>query len=199
MAKKIKKVSVNALERVVNEQCTQDTVVNWFDIEVNIVNTLSLKDMLSFVNDIVNACFLDDGTYIPEIMDFAIKSGILTRYANFTLPNNTEKQYWLIYNSNVVDMVKEHINLDQLQEIIDSATLKIEHMCDMDFVATKAKLEELYNAFANIGTQFGDIFDNISADDIQKVVEAIGTNGVDEEKIVSAYIENTRNNEDDAK
>jgi len=189
MAKKIeKKVSINALEKVAKEQFPESTVSEWFDIEVVVKRTLPLQEMLQFVKEVVDVCFLEDGTYVPEIMEFAIKSGVLTHYANFTLPSNLDKQYWLIYSTGAVDHVIQYINMQQLQEIIASVHRKIEQMCDADIVATRARVGELYTAFNKMGEQFANVFGGLSAEDILKVASAVGEHGLSEEKIVAAYI-----------
>lgn len=192
MSKKEKRISINALENVAKENFQDVVTEQWFDIEVTIKRNLSMTEMMQFVQDVVNMCFTTAGTYIPEVMDFAIKSGILTYYANFTLPDNLEKQYWLTYATDAVDMVCKHINMVQLQEMVNGANRKIDHLCDADTIATKTKLTELSSAFAKMGEQFSDMFGGVSAEDVRRVVGAIGENGMDEEKIVSAYLQHMK-------
>lgn len=192
MAKKEKRISINALEKVAKEQFPESVTEQWFDIEVTIKRSLPLKEMLEFVQEVVDACFTTDGTFVPEVMDFATKSGILTHYANFTLPDNLEKQYWLIYSTGAVDMVCQHINMTQLQEMIGGINRKIDHMCDTDIVATKAKLNDLYEAFVKMGTEVSDLFGGVNADELQKMVGNLGSTELSEEKIVSAYIEHMK-------
>lgn len=192
MSKKEKRISINALEKVAKDNFPDVVTEQWFDIEVTIKRNLSMPEMMQFVQDVVDMCFTTDGTYIPEVMDFAIKSGILTYYANFTLPDNLEKQYWMTYATDAVDMVCKHINMIQLQEMVNGANRKIDHLCDTDVIATKAKLTELSSAFSKMGEQFSDMFGGVSAEDVQKVVGAIGKNGMDEEKIVSAYLQHMK-------
>lgn len=192
MAKKEKRISINALEKIAKEQFPESVTEQWFDIEVTIKRSLPLKEMLEFVQEVVDACFTTDGTFVPEIMDFATKSGILTHYANFTLPDNLEKQYWLIYSTGAVDMVCQHINMVQLQEMIGGINRKIDHMCDTDIVATKAKLNDLYEAFVKMGTEVSDLFSGVNAEELQKMVGALGDTELNEEKIVSAYIQHMK-------
>jgi len=192
MAKKEKRISINALEKIAKEQFPESVTEQWFDIEVTIKRSLPLKEMMQFVQEVVDACFTTDGTFVPEIMDFATKSGILTHYANFTLPDNLEKQYWLIYSTGAVDMVCQHINMVQLQEMIGGINRKIDHMCDTDIVATKAKLNDLYEAFVKMGTEVSELFSGVNADELQKMVGNLGSTELSEEKIVSAYIEHMK-------
>lgn len=189
MAKKEKRISINALEKVAQENFQNVVTEQWFDLDVTIKHNLSMTEMMQFVRDIVDMCFTTNGEYVPETMDFAIKSGVLIYYANFTLPDGLEKQYWLTYATDAVDMVCKHINMVQLQEIINAANRKLKYMCDTDIVAAKAKLTELSDSFAKMGEQFSDIFNGVNADDVQRVVSEIGEHGIDESKIVSAYLD----------
>lgn len=198
MSKKEKRVSINALENIAETQFQNTITKEWFDIEISIKKVLPLTEMMELVQEITEACFTTDGTFVPEIMDFAIKSGVMTHYANFTLPTNLEKQYWLVYNTDAFDVVSEYIDKVQLQEIVDAANRKIEYMCDTDIVETKAKLNELYAAFEKMGEQFSDIFNGVNADDVHRVINTISESGLDEGKIVAAYLENMKKKPDGA-
>ena len=105
--------------------------------------------MMEFCKEIAENCFTNDGSFIPEIMDFAIKSGVLTRYANFRLPENLEEQYRLIYNTDAYETVVRRINTDQLNEIVRAANMKIKYLCDSDVLAFRAKMEELIGLSGN--------------------------------------------------
>ena len=192
MAKEEKKISINALEKAAKEQEAAEVKEQWFDIEVTIKRVLPLAEMIGFVQEIVDACFLTDGSFHPEVMDFAIKSGIMTHYANFSLPANLEKQYWLIYNTGAADMVCQHIDTVQLQEIVNAANRKIAYLCDSDAAAIKAKLDSIIKAFSAAGDKMAEIFSDVNAEDLQKLAAALGEGGLSEEKVVSAYMEQTR-------
>lgn len=196
MSKKEQRISINALEKIAKEQFQETTTKKWFDIEITIKRSLPLTEMLEFVQEVSEACFTTDGTFVPEIMDFAIKSGILTHYANFTLPSNLEKQYWLIYSTDAIEAVCECINNAQLQEIVDAANRKIDHMCDTDIVATRAKLNELYSAFEKMGEEFSNMFSGVNPEELRNMISALGNSDVSEEKIVSAYLEHMKNSSD---
>lgn len=189
MAKKENRISVNAFEKVANENFSNTVTKEWFGVEVSIRRTLPLREALMFTEDIVNACFAADGAFIPQVMDFAIKDGILTRYANFTMPSNTEKQYELIYTTGAADMVLEEIDREQLDSIIDAADRKIDYLCDANIKEVRTKLEDVLMAFEEMGNSFEKMFDGVTSEDIKNMVSAIGDIGnLDESKIVEAYM-----------
>lgn len=105
MAKADKKVSIALFDKIAKEQFQNEANIEWHDAQLRVKYALPLKDMLAFVDDVVGSCFHDKLGYMPEVKDFAIKSNILSRYANFTLPDNLEHRYQLVYVTDAVDAV----------------------------------------------------------------------------------------------
>lgn len=193
MAKKDKekKISITTFERIVKENEVPTVTEQWFDTEIVITPTLPLVEMLQFVSEVVDVCFLEDGTYVPELMDFAIKSGILTHYANFTLPQDSKKQYWMIYSSDAVEMVMPHINNVQFEEIVGAIRRKVAHMLSADVQNMRAQLSTLIQAFSEMSDNLSGMFDGVSKEDIERVMGAVGDGGIDEKKLVEAYLDQT--------
>lgn len=199
MAKKdTKRVSINAWEKVMKEHFdTVPTVVDWYGVEVEVKRTLGVKEVLAFVEDIVGACFAPDGTFLPQAEQFAIRSGILTYYAGFAMPESIEKQYAFVMNTDAADMVQANINGIQLQNIIEAADRKIDYLCDSNALTIKAEAEKVVAEFQKLGEQMEAVFSGMSADDIQKILGSIDQLGqVSEDKIVNAYMD--RRQADDA-
>jgi len=189
MAKNEKKISISSLDKIIKENFSNKSMHEWYGVEVAVKHSLSFTETLEFVGSVVDSCFQPNGDYIPEVMDFAIKSNILSKYTNISLPDNLEHRYEIIYNSDVVDFVCQHINKTQLQEIVTASVRKVEHLCNTGIVEIRAKLNGLVDSFAEMQTQTEEMFSNVSADDIAKVMSAIGNNGeISEEKIVQAFL-----------
>lgn len=193
---KIKKISVNAFEKVMNETYNTPTEsFDWNGIEVTVKKTLSLKEMLEFVDGVVKSCFTEDtNTYMPEIRNFATNVCVLEKYANLTMPRSVAKQYELIYQTNIVDEILAYINQKQFDEIRVAITKKIDHIAQANIEAVTKQMNELYSSFDNLQTQFAALFDGISGEDIQAMTTALMSNSLDEEKIVKAYINQSDNN-----
>lgn len=195
MAKKdTKRVSVNAWEKVMKEHFdTASVTVDWHGIEVEVKKILPLKDMIVFVEEIVDACFSKDGTFLPQTEKFAIRSGILTHYAGFAMPESLEKQYDMVMKTDAVEAVSAYIDETQLEDIIDAAERKIDFLCDSNALTIKAEAEKVVAQFHSLGEQMEAVFSGMTADDIQRIVETAGKLGeVDEGKIVEAYIDKKR-------
>lgn len=93
MAKSEKRISISVMDKIIKEHFENTTTEQWYGIEVQIKKTLSFTEMMEFVNDVVLSCFQEDGGFVPEVMDFAIRSNILSKYANFSLPDKLEHRY----------------------------------------------------------------------------------------------------------
>lgn len=192
MAKNEKKVSINSLDKVIKENFTNKANAEWHGLEVAIKHNLSFTEMLEFVNDVVMSCFQDDGDFVPEVMDFAIKSNILSKYANFSLPDKLEHRYEIIYNSDAVDFVCQNINMQQLREITASIDRKISYLCNTNVMNIQKQMMELVSAFENMQQKTTDMFSNFTPDDLVKIMGAIEEGGLSEEKVVRAYLEQTK-------
>ena len=97
MAKKSeKKVSISALDNIIGERFLNTVEEKWYDIEVKMRKNIPFTEMLAFVNDVVSSCFQQKGEYVPEALDFAIKSNIIIRYTNVSLPDNLEHRYEIL-------------------------------------------------------------------------------------------------------
>ena len=143
MAKTEKRISINTMDKIMKERFDNTITEQWCDIDVRIKKTLSFTEMMEFVNDVVLSCFQEDGGFVPEVMDFAIKSNILSKYANFSLPDNLEHRYEIIYKTDAVEMVCGKINNTQLNEIVSSIKNKVKFLCDSNALITTFKREPL--------------------------------------------------------
>lgn len=156
---------------------------------MTVKKTLSLKEMLSFVDSVVKSCFAENtNAYLPEIKEFAIKVCILEKYANFTMPSNVESQYALIYQTDVVERVMSYINHQQYCEVRAAINAKANNIAQANIESVNKQMNELYNSFDNLQTQISGLFEGVNNDDIRAVAGALANGGLDEEKLVSAYM-----------
>ena len=188
MPKKEKKISITSFDEIKREQCVPTKIEQWNGNEIVITHTLSLVEMLKFVNEVVESCFSADGEYFPEIMDFSIKSNVLTRYANFSLPENIEHSYDLIYNTDAFYIVCEYIDKTQLNEIVESINRKIAYLRDSDILKTQKQIEKIISTFNNLQKQTENMFSGIEPKDIQNLIGALNGGSFNEEKFIDAYL-----------
>lgn len=197
MAKTIKRVSITTLDKIAKETFNNNVeTFEWYGTDIVIKHSIGLSDVLEFVNNVVESCFGESGNFIPEVMDFAIKGNILTKYANLTMPENLEHRYDLIYQTDIVDEVCKRINRAQLQEVISSISKKIDYLCSVNASVVQQKLSELVIAFEGMQKQTASLFDNVSNEDIEKLIGAVSGGSISEEKIVEAYMKHKNDGAD---
>lgn len=192
MAKNIKKISIAAMDKIIKEHFPDTVTEQWFDNELVIRRTLPFSDMLAFVNSVASNCFHDENGYMPEMKDFFIKYNILTRYANFNLPSNLEHCYSIVYGTDAVETVMRHINSSQFDDILIAIDSKIEYQCDSNVSAIERQMQAVVSSFEDMQKKTEEMFSGIGADDIAKLITAVGDNGVDEEKLVKAFVESKK-------
>lgn len=191
MAKtKEKKISINQFETVMKEMNTEKhTVIEWRGIDMTVRRTLQLKDVMKFVASVVASCFGDDMTYNPEAREIAFKTNVLTLYANFSMPSNLELQYDLIYTTDAYDTVLEYVNQEQLSEIGAAIEERIRYRIRANVESVQRQVSDLFAAFDNMQRQVADVFSGIGDGDIGKLIRAISEGGIDEDKLVRAYLQ----------
>lgn len=185
-------MSITAVDAVMKERYQPETSYDWNGVEVKIRPSIGLKDMLEFVNDAVTSCFQQEHGFMPELLDFVIKSNILTRYANFNLPENLEHRYEIVYYTDAVDFVCEKINGEQLHEIIASISRKVHYLSESDISAVGEKMQKIADSFDELEQKLSEVFGGISPDDMAKIASSFADGRFSEEKLVSAYLDQTR-------
>ena len=195
MAKKESRISINKLESVLKENIVVVPMRGNEDVNIIIRRTLPLKDMMQFVENVVSSCVdAETASYTPEIKEFAIRSEILTTYANFNLPSNVEKQYELLYCTDVLCQVMEHINNKQLHEIELAIDARIDHEVKMIETVLAAKTNEMMLRIEAMVEQFEAAFGGINSDDFNGVVKKLSEmDSMTEESIAKAVLDVQRN------
>ena len=188
MAKGEKKVSISAVDNIIGECFLNVVTEQWYDVEVKMRRSIPFTEVLAFVDDVVQSCFQRNGAYVPEVLDFAIKSNIISKYTNVSMPDNLEHRYAILYNSDLVDFVCQHINMQQLQEMVNSINRKLAYMCDTNTVSVQNRLNDLISAFETMQEKTEAMFGDVMPDDMTRLVGAIGDGALTEEKIVEAYM-----------
>lgn len=189
MTENTERISVNAFERQVKATRADNiTTFAWGEVEVSVKRRLPLADVIEFVDDVVKTCFKqEDFSYLPEVKNFAIKSNMLTMYANFTMPSNVEYQYELVYDSNIVSEIIKYIDHEQLDEILAAIDDRIDAEIQMGASTLKVQVSKLIAAVSDLESRFSDIFSGIGEKEMAEMVSAITDRKFDADKLISAY------------
>lgn len=190
MSKNIQKISINKLESVLAGNTVTEILNGTDNVEIHITKTLPLQEMLLFVQEVVEACIDGEtGEYLPEAYDFAIRAGVLTRYANFTLPANLDNQYMLVYNTGAFDQVVAHINERQFNDIVRAIDKKIKFMLEIISSSAVTKINEVIGKFNELAETAENAFGDVNGEDMANVVKGITQlKDINEENIAQAIL-----------
>ena len=192
MSKEIKKVSINKFESALNKNNVVTVrLAGTDDVVIQIKKTIPLQEMLLFVQEVVEACVdSESGEYIPEAYDFAIRVGVLTHYANFSMPANLEKQYCLVYNTDAFSQVLAEINTRQFDDIVRAIDKKIEFMLNVISSSAVTKINDVISKFNDIAEASEKAFSGINADDMAKIIQGISKLGeIDQENVAKTILD----------
>lgn len=186
---KVKKISINTFESVVKENFENTVTKEWFGIPVTITKTISFEEVVNFVAEVADNCFLSDGRYIPEAMQALIDCGVVRHYTNINLPANLSSAYELVMRSGIIDFIMSEINSNQYNDIIIAIRDKIEYACDTNVTEFRNSLSDMMASMDDLQDKTKELFGKISPDEIQTLLAAFGDDKAVENKVVDAYIE----------
>lgn len=189
---KVKKISINAFEGVVKENFENIVTKEWFGIPVTITKTISFEEVVNFVAEVTDNCFLSDGRYIPEAMQALIDCGVVRHYTNINLPANLSSAYELVMRSGIIDFIMPEINSSQYNDIIIAIRDKIEYACDTNVTEFRNSLSDMMASMTDLQDKTKEMFGKISPDEIQTLLAAFSDDKAVENKVVDAYIEHKK-------
>lgn len=188
MVNKDKKITVSAFDKAMKEQTVPNVTERWCGSDIVIKHTISISQMLEFVDRVVSNCF-SDSEFVPEIKDMMIRAELLTQYANFTLPKDIEHMYSLLYQTDAVAIVNKHIDTTQFNIILDAIDKKIDYICKTNISSLEKQIQQLSVSLDEISQNATKAFSNLSSDDIVKLIGAASNGNIDEQKLVKAFLE----------
>lgn len=191
MADKQKVISVHAIENVIRNEADDTVELDWYGETLAVKKRLSIGEMLVFVNGVTDNCFTEELVYIPEVADYVRRCAILELYGNFRLPQDTEKRYKFVYSEpmeKAVDMILNVIDMQQYMEIMDALQNKIDYRINTDIERANRRVSEAEESLLKLENDLREVFSGLTAEDVSGLIGALAR-GVDEEKIVNAYVD----------
>lgn len=181
------KVSVTKVEDMMKNKSVTEVGVEVNGLAINIKTSLSLDNMKDVVSYLYNSSFSEEGDYLPEAFDFAKRCIAIDVYTNVTMPRNIERKYALAYNSGIFEAICQVVNMDQFNSVCESAYRKIENRLRTNGDAIRNELVKVVDAFKEVAEKLS-LFSEITPDDISAAVSSISEHGIDEAKLIEAYM-----------
>jgi len=186
----MKNVSITKFDEAAKEIRMEKYADTWHGVEVTITPYLSLRNMVSFVDAVVDSCFQgEDKEYYPEVRDFAVRVAALDEYTNITIPSDNEHKCDMVYGTDIFEWVLDRINISQFNEMMRAIDIKIEHIMRVRYDNIRKDLETSVSRIEQMTDMIGGIMGDLNPDEIKKLLDAVSENQISEEKVVKAYME----------
>ncbi len=179
--------NVGAVDEAAENKAVKQYKRNGVELEIN--PYLPFYEMMEMVNDVAGCCFNEDAGFLPELMDFAFRVNVLERYTNLMLPDDLNEKYEMVYGTDLVEFVLEHVHQNQLKAMIKAINRKIEYTCDANIEELRRRTNQIVEGLENVQKEVSEAFSGVKSGDIAKLAAAFASGDyghVDEEKIVRA-------------
>lgn len=128
----IKKLSSNDVVRVAGVSGRQCKKALWHTSEILVKSMLTLDEFTGVVSAIVQDCIGDDYSKSFMLLDFSFRVNIINAYAYVDLPTDIDTLYYIIYASDLFEIVYKRTNPAQIDAILESARLILQTGSMMD-------------------------------------------------------------------
>ena len=116
----VRKLPLNDVLRTIDFSGKENKSVEWHSHKITIRPFLPIKEFLNTVRDILKDCRTPDDKVALELLDYSIRSNIIAAYALVELPKDFDELYYIVYNSDLYDLVLENSNKAQIESIINT-------------------------------------------------------------------------------
>lgn len=181
--------SVAQFKRVAKENFENVKTFDWYGETITIRETIDFSGAITFVNTIAESCFTEDGEYRPEVFDFMVRSRTLVQYAGFNMPDDIDEHYSLLYETDAFDVVLQQIDRHQFEDLVKAASRKVQYLCETNTKRIEQQMQEMLDNFQNVGNLVQQTFQDVDPEDLGKMVESVGDNGIRPDMLVEAYMD----------
>lgn len=181
-------IGFEKIEEIMNDYFPVVNYVEWNGTEIEVHSHIPYVLAREIVRKVADACFNDDGEYAPEVMGLAFRICVVESYTNIAMKEDPEWQNRLMYGTNLWDVVTAAISDDQLGMMEQSINRRIKARLDTNRAEFEHGVNEVINGMQQLSEQFNSMMAGVEPDDLKRMIQAIGENGIDEGKIVQAVV-----------
>ena len=153
--------------KVETKQITYDGVV------ISVKNKITIGEMTAFAENVSNACFSEDGTYMPELFSVAYLGNILAFYTNVNVPEDIDDMYKITSNSDFMNKIIESIDVYQITMIENGIRDRISYLCDSKAYMIEKEFNKSMMNILSIIDEITKIFKDTSPDTFGEVFKSI--------------------------
>lgn len=186
------KLTYEDFEKLINENTAHGVEIIWKSIPIRVTPHLTMAKMMEFVGTASSMCFSSDGEYLPEVLDFAIQSNVVSMYTDMELPDDLEQRYALTVHTDLVATIMEFIDQYQFREMTKAIDRKLRYLSDSDVAKARSDIMHLFDMFEQMQEKMAGAMEVLASDDISKIASAVSGDGFDMDKLVKAYANQLR-------
>lgn len=138
---------------------------------VEVKTTLAADEMVSFVDGITNALFVND-QYTPVLYKLIYVKAILAYYTNLKEPISNEDLVVLVFDTDIVQKIEEKINQKQRQDLIEAIQKNIEAKQQELLNSKSARLESAIRQIELLTEATSKITEQFKEIDMKQVMES---------------------------
>ena len=164
----------------------------WDNQTIEVKKFLPIGEAMGFVSNVVDGCFDDNGTFIPEALDFLKRYELVKRYTNIAMPNDTTDTYAILYGTELYNDIFGMVNLDQANALYVAIDKRIELLTNDKTREIENKINELYSTLSNFVNTIRSVFDDVTGEQLADFINAVANGEINEEKIASSVLKARR-------
>ena len=150
-------MTTEMIEALVEKRKNTTYTVQWDGGEMTVKETVGLSDIIAIAHNVAENCFDTEGEYFPEAKDTVMWSEIVSRYTDLELAPDINAQNDLFTHTDILDKLREFINIEQLGMIRDAIDERIQNMIAAgnnimarDIIETGRSIGKLNDDFAKM-------------------------------------------------
>jgi hypothetical protein len=185
------RISVNQFEKFVKTIEDNDIDITLSDdLSFKVKTKIGIRDMITFVNSVVDNCF-DGDEYKPYYKKLIYAKNLISYFTNISIPLDDEKFYDWVTISGICDSVEEKLynaNSSQFHEINNTIDEMIEFRKQQ--IINKSPMSDLFATIDNIVSSFGDTFNAETIKEILPLFKSFVKNGgLNEKELMQAWFD----------
>lgn len=118
---KDERVPSSEIKRVTRTYHGRQKKINWRGLSITVIRLLSVQDLMSLIDDIIRCCTTtedDENVLNYAILDLSMRFNIIKKYTNIDMPEDLNEAQFVLYETDLFDVVCTEINKSQLDSII---------------------------------------------------------------------------------
>ena len=201
------KISFNQIDKIIEKNVKDSVYVYSYDINENesvnieIKRTLTADEQVSFVESVVAALFTN-GKYSPSIYGLIFGKALFAYYTNIKTDEiKNDRLIGLIYNTDIIKVVKDNINTTQYLDMIEAIDKQIDYTINFIMYTQKTRLDEAIdninieqenitrqmNSITDTFKKFSDGLDEYGKEQLAQDIHKISA--MDERKVIENIID----------